>query len=84
MGVALIELCNREAPPDRKPGEVIIWSMIVKFPTLYKLAPCDLLIPLQESLVANLPPSSAKEAAHQPFPMNPPTMQSKFLGTSPD
>ena len=34
-----------------------------------------ILIPLQESLTANLPPSSAAEATHRPFPSNPPTFK---------
>ena len=42
-----------------------------------------ILIPLQESLTANLPPSSAAENTHQPFPTNPPTFVSEWLMSSP-
>lgn len=35
----------------------------------------NILIPLQESLTANLPPLSASENAHQPFPLDPPSFE---------
>ncbi|RPD66901.1 hypothetical protein L226DRAFT_452477 [Lentinus tigrinus ALCF2SS1-7] len=34
----------------------------------------DILIPLQESLTANMPPQSASDSAHQPFPVDAPTI----------
>ena len=35
----------------------------------------DILIPLQESLAANLPPQSASESTHQPFPVDAPVFK---------
>lgn len=43
-------------------------------PRLHKLVPCKLIVPLQESLVVSLPPTSALRVAHQPFPHNAPTI----------
>lgn len=37
----------------------------------------DILIPLQESLTANLPPSSVSENSHQPFPIDAPSFNCK-------
>ncbi|KAI1796128.1 hypothetical protein LXA43DRAFT_880633 [Ganoderma leucocontextum] len=38
----------------------------------------EILIPLQESLTANLPPLSASESTHQPFPVDAPSIASIF------
>lgn len=55
-------------------------NMAKDFSKLYRLLPADLIIPLQESLNASLPPqSSISDATHQPFPANPPTFQSQFM-----
>ena len=44
------------------------------FPDLRKIVQnANILIPLQESLTASLPPSSVDDSTHQPFPVNPPT-----------
>ncbi|VDB97094.1 unnamed protein product [Peniophora sp. CBMAI 1063] len=49
-------------------------SMKKDVPKLMNLAPSRLILPLQESLVASLPPtSSEKDSAHQPFPLDCPT-----------
>ncbi|KAJ7462055.1 hypothetical protein FB451DRAFT_1043857 [Mycena latifolia] len=53
--------------------EVKTLSMQKTFPRLFKLGRSDLIIPLQESLTASLPPTSSLESDHQPFPTNAPT-----------
>ncbi|KAI9000757.1 hypothetical protein BD414DRAFT_405932 [Trametes punicea] len=40
---------------------------------LLKLMPSPVIIPLQESLTATVPPASASDAQHYPFPINAPT-----------
>ncbi|KAI0638446.1 hypothetical protein C8Q77DRAFT_1046895 [Trametes polyzona] len=40
---------------------------------LHRLMPSQALVPVQESLTASIPPSSASDAQHAPFPVNPPT-----------
>ncbi|KAJ6560264.1 hypothetical protein B0H19DRAFT_1146990 [Mycena capillaripes] len=55
--------------------EVKTLSMQKQFPSLFKLGCSDLIIPLQESLTASLPPASSLESDHQPFPPNAPTFQ---------
>jgi serine/threonine-protein kinase ATR len=57
--------------------EVRTLSMVKAFPRLFQLGKSELLIPLQESLTASLPPTSSLESDHQPFPPNAPT----FAGT---
>ncbi|KAI9068446.1 hypothetical protein FKP32DRAFT_1561636 [Trametes sanguinea] len=42
-------------------------------PKLPRLMPSPIIIPLQESLTANIPPASASDAHHNPFPVNAPT-----------
>lgn len=39
----------------------------------------SILIPLQESLTANLPPSSASESSHKPFPIDAPSFTCKHV-----
>ncbi|KAJ7784096.1 hypothetical protein B0H16DRAFT_1296839 [Mycena metata] len=53
-------------------------SMQKYFPYLFKLGCSDLIIPLQESLTASLPPTSSSESDHQPFPLNAPTFAEFF------
>ncbi|KAG7097441.1 hypothetical protein E1B28_004786 [Marasmius oreades] len=48
-------------------------SMKKVFPGLQRLGTSDLLVPLQESLTASLPPTSSAESTHQPFPSDAPT-----------
>ncbi|KAJ7771049.1 hypothetical protein DFH07DRAFT_734832 [Mycena maculata] len=48
-------------------------SMERHFPRLFRLGRSELIIPLQESLTASLPPTSSLESDHQPFPPNAPT-----------
>lgn len=55
-------------------------SMKKDFKSLSKLGHSRLIIPLQESLTATLPPTSSNlraAAAHQPFPVNTPTFDGK-------
>ncbi|CCL98247.1 uncharacterized protein FIBRA_00241 [Fibroporia radiculosa] len=51
-------------------------SMRKDFSRLFSLAPSQLIIPLQESLTASLPPTSSNEATHRPFPVDAPTFAS--------
>ncbi|EIN10974.1 hypothetical protein PUNSTDRAFT_63830 [Punctularia strigosozonata HHB-11173 SS5] len=66
----LLRLCDFKLKDDKK-----ILSMRRDFPRLYNLAPSRLIIPLQESLTASLPPTSLSSADHQPFPVNTPAFQ---------
>lgn len=68
----LLKLCNYLVPDDPKAP----LSMTKLFPGLAKLAPSQLIVPLQESLVASLPSESSLEASHQPFPHHLPTIHS--------
>ncbi|TFK43883.1 hypothetical protein BDQ12DRAFT_199518 [Crucibulum laeve] len=72
MTNALLALCD--APVDDRST----LSMKHEFPSLSKMVNSDLIIPLQESLTATLPPTSADESTHQPFPPNPPTFHEFF------
>ncbi|EPQ58953.1 hypothetical protein GLOTRDRAFT_70000 [Gloeophyllum trabeum ATCC 11539] len=66
----LLDLCDHKVADDER-----TLSMSKHFPGLRRLVPSRLIIPLQESLTASLPSTSASEATHQPFPLNPPTFQ---------
>ncbi len=61
--------------------EAKVLSMKQSYKSLWKLfkledpSPAhDILIPLQESLTANMPPQSVADNAHQPFPTDAPTI----------
>lgn len=71
----LLKLCNHVVADDPKAP----LSMAKLFPGLAKLAPSQLIVPLQESLVASLPSESSLEASHQPFPHNLPIIFSMFM-----
>lgn len=64
----LLALCDYPIDNDKK-----TLHMQKDFPRLARLGRCDLIIPLQESLTATLPPASASQSTHQPFPVNLPT-----------
>lgn len=66
----LLALCDYRVSDDKKQ-----LSMSRDFPKLAALGKSDLIIPLQESLTANLPPTSASESTHQPFPHDIPTFE---------
>ncbi|PFH50130.1 hypothetical protein AMATHDRAFT_145857 [Amanita thiersii Skay4041] len=65
----LLALCDHRVSDDKQ------LSMIKDFPKLAALGRCQLLIPLQESLTASLPPTSALESVHQPFSQDAPTFE---------
>ncbi|KAH9844382.1 uncharacterized protein C8Q71DRAFT_696515 [Rhodofomes roseus] len=67
----LLELCIRGVPEGKR-----LLNMQKEFPGLYRLAPSQLIIPLQDSLTASVPPASVADSAHQPFPPNAPTFDS--------
>ncbi|OSX59349.1 hypothetical protein POSPLADRAFT_1048687 [Postia placenta MAD-698-R-SB12] len=73
MTEALLALCDRPLRDD-----VRVLSLKKDCPSLERLAPSRLIIPLQESLIATLPPSSAADATHQPFPVDAPTFAKIF------
>jgi serine/threonine-protein kinase ATR len=54
-------------------------SMAKDFPKLAALGRSQLIIPLQESLIASLPATSSSESLHQPFPPNAPTFEGLSL-----
>ncbi|KAJ6615603.1 hypothetical protein B0H10DRAFT_2220252 [Mycena sp. CBHHK59/15] len=66
----LLHLCDAHVGEDAK-----TLSMIKQFPRLFRLGRSELIIPLQESLTASLPPTSSLESNHQPFPLNAPTFE---------
>lgn len=69
----LLGLCDYPVKDDWK-----TLNMQKQFPRLSKLAPSRIIIPLQESLTANFPPTSSSEATHQPFPIDAPTFECLF------
>ncbi|KAJ3556801.1 hypothetical protein NM688_g1817 [Phlebia brevispora] len=82
LGMELINLCDKSRAPVMKNGKPIQpqpppepFVMSVDFPKLVRLVPSKMLIPLQEYLVANLPPSSADTATYKPFLVNAPTIR---------
>ncbi|TCD67266.1 serine/threonine-protein kinase M1 [Steccherinum ochraceum] len=68
MTEALLALCDLNIREDRK-----TLSMQKDVPRLFKLSTSPLIVPLQESLTANLPPTSSTDSTHQPFPVDAPT-----------
>lgn len=71
----LLALCDYQIDDDKR-----TLNMRKDFPRLSPLGHCELIIPLQESLTANLPPSSSSQSTHQPFPANLPM----FHGETPN
>ncbi|KAJ7130974.1 hypothetical protein C8R46DRAFT_1327841 [Mycena filopes] len=69
----LLKMCDFHVGDDTR-----TLSMQKYFPSLFKLGCSDLIIPLQESLTASLPPTSSSESDHQPFPPNAPTFAEFF------
>ncbi|KAJ7228144.1 hypothetical protein GGX14DRAFT_547392 [Mycena pura] len=69
----LLTLCDHHVGE-----EVKTLSMQKHFPHLFRLGNSELIIPLQESLTASLPPTSSLESEHQPFPPNAPTFTEFF------
>ena len=74
MTEELLQLCNYPIDDDRK-----TLSMNRIFPMLASLGRSRLLIPLQESLTANLPPASStpENTTHAPFPSAAPTFEGR-------
>jgi len=72
--VALCDFPSPEPPKNAGPDARITLSMKRDIPQLVKLMPSPLIVPLQESLTATLPPTSSTiNSYHQPFPLNLPT-----------
>lgn len=73
----LLALCDFPAPdPPRNAGAEARATLSMKrdIPQLAKLMPSPLIVPLQESLTATLPPTSSTiDSHHQPFPSNLPS-----------
>ncbi|GJJ07321.1 hypothetical protein Clacol_001522 [Clathrus columnatus] len=67
----LLKLCNYQILDDPKTP----LSLAKTFPGLAKLAPSELIVPLQESITARLPSESSLESSHKPFPDHLPTIQ---------
>ncbi|KAE9410202.1 hypothetical protein BT96DRAFT_913020 [Gymnopus androsaceus JB14] len=65
----LLQLCNFDIPQIEKKR----LTMSKDFPSLAILGKSDLIIPLQESLTASLPPISSPDSTHKPFPSDAPT-----------
>jgi len=69
----LLALCDYQITDESRKALTIAKD----FPRLAALGRSRLLIPLQESLNANLPPNSSSGSEHQPFPLNAPLFESK-------
>ena len=70
----LLLLCDFPPPRNVGPEARPTLSMRRDIPQLAKLMPSPLIVPLQESLTATLPPTSSTiNSYHQPFPSNLPT-----------
>ncbi|KAJ7055002.1 hypothetical protein C8F01DRAFT_1160647 [Mycena amicta] len=76
MTLQLLKLCDYYIRDQD--GDVRQLSMQKTFPDLFKRGKSDLIIPLQESLTASLPPTSSLASEHQPFPPNAPTFEEFF------
>lgn len=75
MANELLAMCDHRFKEDK-----VTFSMKKEFPRLAKLVPCRLIIPLQESLIASLPPvSSMADSDHHPFPSDLPTFHSTCM-----
>ncbi|THH12376.1 hypothetical protein EW145_g35 [Phellinidium pouzarii] len=70
MATELLRLCDFTIKDDATKT----LSMIKDIPTLFKLAPSRLIIPLQESMIVTLPATSSSKTTHQPFPPDAPTI----------
>lgn len=81
----LLAMSEREVPENE-----YTLGMQKHFPGLARLAPSELIMPLQEYLTVNLPAASARESegsegsekpktTHQPFPLNIPRFVSKYM-----
>ncbi|KDR84098.1 hypothetical protein GALMADRAFT_219929 [Galerina marginata CBS 339.88] len=66
----LLALCDQPLSEHK-----MTLSMSKDFPKLKALGCSSLIIPLQECLTASLPPTSAAESTHQPFPLDIPTFK---------
>jgi len=66
----LLALCDRHVDDGK-----FTLSMSRDFAALKRMGHCDLIIPLQESLTASLPPTPETESKHYPFPLDTPTFQ---------
>jgi len=73
MTKELLALCDRFVDENKT-----TLSMSKDFPRLNALGNSSLIIPLQESLTASLPPASSDESTHQPFPLDVPTFKGQF------
>lgn len=67
----LLRLCNFPIKNNIKQ-----LSLNSVFPALQQCAPCDLIIPVQRSLIVTFPPNDVSLAHHQPFPPDLPCIQS--------
>ncbi|KAF8076761.1 hypothetical protein FPV67DRAFT_1472577 [Lyophyllum atratum] len=70
----LLNLCDYHIDDDSRKT----LTMSKDFKRLAELGKSLLIIPLQESLTASLPPTSSAESDHQPFPPNAPTFEKFF------
>ncbi len=69
----LLALCDQHVDDGR-----YILNMNKDFPALKRMGRCDLIIPLQESLTASLPPTPETEATHHPFALDAPTFHGEI------
>lgn len=74
----LLGLCDYDLQKNRKKVNDSTMSMSECCPRLYKLGHSELLIPLQESLTVTLPPTSASQSQHKPFPLDSPTFEGMY------
>ena len=71
----LVKLCNYAPKTSSKSGRPPkAFSLLQTFPDLASLMPTRIMIPVQRSLTATLPPSGTNPADHRPFPPSVPTL----------
>ena len=74
MTQELLAMCNKDVKgAKQREGEDAVADLQTLAPLLYKLAPCSLIIPLQNSLTVTVPSAAQLKDIHKPFPLDPPT-----------
>ena len=82
MTQELLAICNKDVKgAKQKEGEDAVVDLQILAPLLYKLAPCSLIIPLQNSLTVTVPSAAQLRDIHKPFPLNPPTFHRIFFNS---
>ncbi len=80
MTQELLAICSKDVKgAKQKEGEDAVVDLQILAPLLYKLAPCSLIIPLQNSLTVTVPSAAQLRDIHKPFSLNPPTFHRTYF-----